>query len=241
MILIFQFDNSFFFLQEEGFVTRRCAYCLQLCGFPAKLCGDCMKRAYCSKDCQRSDWSVKGNGQRHVNWCRRHERGEEDVDWEVVPIPNKLLGIRAKKLIPAGMKIIVEPSSSSPNGHSGNNFPFFHKSSLSNCYILDIFVKAGIKDLEPVGETLEKKFTSYYFFGPNMGRPLKVALRISRVNHACRPNAATNYDETALVAILFALKDIHPGDEITICYYSPFCSLLPNLPVPGMNPGLNIE
>ena len=69
-----------------------------------------MKRAYCSKDCQRADLSVKENGQRHVNWCRRHECGEEDVDVEVVPIPNKGLGIRAKKLIPVGMKIIVEPS-----------------------------------------------------------------------------------------------------------------------------------
>ena len=55
------------------------------------------------------DWSNKGNGQRHVNWCRRPECGEEEVDWEVVPIINKGLGIRAKKLLPAGLKIVVEP------------------------------------------------------------------------------------------------------------------------------------
>ncbi len=37
-----------------------------------------------------------------------------------------------------------------------------------------------------------------------------VAHRIARVNHCCQPNAATIYDETAQVAILFALKDIQP-------------------------------
>jgi len=51
-----------------------------------------------------------------------------------------------------------------------------------------------------------------------------VALRIARVNHSCQPNAATIYDETASVAILFAQKDIQPGEEISICYYSPFDS-----------------
>ncbi len=61
----------------------------------------------------------KGDGQRHINWCRRQECGEEGVDWEVVPIQNKGLGIRAKKSLPAGMKIIVEPVFSSPNAHSG--------------------------------------------------------------------------------------------------------------------------
>jgi len=106
------------FSQEEiDAVTRHCAYCLNLRGF--KLCGGCKKRAYCSKKCQAADWSSRGNGQRHVNWCRKHECGEEDVDWEVVPIPNKGLGVRAKKVIPSGMKMIVEPVFSSGHGHPG--------------------------------------------------------------------------------------------------------------------------
>ena len=62
---------------------------------------------------------VNGNGQRHVNWCQRHECGEEDVDWVVVPIPNKGLGIRAKKLLPAGFKIIVEPVFFTTKDHPG--------------------------------------------------------------------------------------------------------------------------
>jgi len=109
------------FCQEEDVVIiRHCSYCLNVCGLPIKLCGGCNKRAYCSRECQVKDWSSKGDGQRHVKWCQRHECGEEDVDWEVVPVPNKGLGVRAKKLIPAGLKIIVEPVFSSPNDHPGN-------------------------------------------------------------------------------------------------------------------------
>ena len=54
-----------------------------------------------------------------------------------------------------------------------------------------------------------------------------VALRIARLNHACKPNAVTIYDETARVAILFAQRDISPGEEITICYYASFFGLVP--------------
>ena len=117
-------------LKGEESVTRHCAYCLGLCGFPAKLCGGFRKRTYCSRDCQVKDWSSKGNGQRHVNWCRRHECGEEDIDWEVVPIPNKGLGIRAKKLIPSGFKIIVEPTFSSPYAHPGYFISLINKNLI---------------------------------------------------------------------------------------------------------------
>ena len=81
----------------------------------------------------------------------------------------------------------------------------------------------GIQDLEPEGATLEKKSEINLFMTPNIVGllPDSVALRIARVNHACRPNAATIYDETALVAILFAQKDIQPG-QVTILLTSAF-------------------
>jgi len=40
------------------------------------------------------------------------------------------------------------------------------------------------------------------------------------VNHNCRPNAGYSYDEVGQVAILYALKDIHPGEEICLSYCS---------------------
>ncbi len=77
------------------------------------------------------------------------------------------------------------------------------------------------------GATLEEKFKNSDFRGANQDEftQLIVALRNARVNHACQPNASTIYDETAHVAILFAQQDIHPGEEITICYYTPFFGL----------------
>ncbi len=47
-----------------------------------------------------------------------------------------------------------------------------------------------------------------------------VALRICRLNHNCRPNAANYNDEGAHVDVLVALWDIQPGEEICISYTS---------------------
>jgi len=76
---------------------------------------------------------------------------------------------------------------------------------------------------------LEKKFFVHSFTSVSVDEstPLGVALRIARVNHACQPNASKIYDTTTLVTILYALKDIHPGEEITICYSTPCFDLRP--------------
>lgn len=96
--------------------------CLKVCASPAiRLCGGCKKRAYCSKDCQEADWSVTGQGQRHQNWCGKYECGEEDVEWEVVPVPGKGLGVVAKEFIPAKYRIIVEPVYRDPFSHPGTS------------------------------------------------------------------------------------------------------------------------
>ena len=82
------------------------------------------------------------------------------------------------------------------------------------------------------GATLEEKFSNNSFRGVNVDHfiHIGVALRNYRVNHACQPNASAIYDEAARVAILFAQKNIHPGEEITICYYTPFFGLTPYVP-----------
>jgi len=80
------------------------------------------------------------------------------------------------------------------------------------------------------------------FLGANMESQWTIALGIARVNHSCKPNAATIYDETAHVAILFAQKDIQPGEVISLCLYSPFFKLdASNQNVPDMNPEWSLE
>ncbi len=98
---------------------------------------------------------------------------------------------------------------------------------------------AGIKDLEPEGDTLENKMDRNSFLGTNMYDKSAVALRITRVNHSCHPNAEAIYDEIARVAILFALKDIQPGEEVSICYYPSSYEAPPEMRI-GL-PDWNVE
>ncbi|KAH9877817.1 hypothetical protein J1614_003034 [Plenodomus biglobosus] len=45
-----------------------------------------------------------------------------------------------------------------------------------------------------------------------------VVPEIARINHACRPNALWRFDDYTLSVGVFALKDIKPGEEITMSY-----------------------
>lgn len=42
--------------------------------------------------------------------------------------------------------------------------------------------------------------------------------QISRMNHACKPNAHTRFSERSLTMSAMSLRDIEPGEEITISY-----------------------
>ena len=74
----------------------------------------------------------------------------------------------------------------------------------------------------PEGEPLSMKFDYNKLAGDpsrDGGRDY-VALRICRLNHDCHANAGHNYDDGAHVEILFAQRDIQPGEEICISYFS---------------------
>ncbi|KAK4653391.1 SET domain-containing protein 5 [Podospora pseudocomata] len=45
-----------------------------------------------------------------------------------------------------------------------------------------------------------------------------VFLDVSRVNHACSPNAAYHFDPLTMRKSLITVRDIHPGEELTIGY-----------------------
>ncbi len=76
--------------------------------------------------------------------------GKEDVDWEAVPIANRGLGIRAKKLIPAGLKMIFEPIYSAQMVIQVNSYKnlFF----VMSIHVLSSYIASlGIADLKPEG------------------------------------------------------------------------------------------
>ena len=137
-----------------------------------------------------ADWKPEGKGQGHKKWCQ-YKCGEEDVDWHVVPIPGKGLGVVAKRTIPAGYRIIVEPVFSDPEGHP------------------------AIKDLMPENGTIADKFEYNCF---EFNEKLFTSLRISRVNHEFGWNASATYDEDSRVRILIAQRQILAGQEICVSY-----------------------
>jgi len=144
-------------------------------------CGKCQKRAFCSKECQVTDWSPKKNhGQGHKRWCGV-DCGEEDVDWNVTPIPGKGLGIFALRDIPKAYKVIVEAGVDKDH--------------------------PGVADLMPHNGSLEDKYDLNKFgciVGDDMEKVL--CLRMSRVNHSCTPNADHFYEKSdKVIAIDYSI------------------------------------
>jgi len=157
-------------------MKRHCAFCLkEISGEAIKKCAKCHKRAYCSKECQTADWTPnKKNGQGHKNWCGT-DYGEEDVDWAVVPVPGKGLGIVALRDIPKAYPIVVETGVDKTHPR--------------------------VAELTPLNGSLEMKFHSnkYSCVGRDGVAEEVLCLRMSRVNHSCVPNADNFYDKSVKV------------------------------------------
>eukprot|EP00276_Gloeochaete_wittrockiana_P008325 CAMPEP_0184659104 /NCGR_PEP_ID=MMETSP0308-20130426/28233_1 /TAXON_ID=38269 /ORGANISM="Gloeochaete witrockiana, Strain SAG 46.84" /LENGTH=327 /DNA_ID=CAMNT_0027098641 /DNA_START=995 /DNA_END=1978 /DNA_ORIENTATION=- len=150
-----------------------------------KVCGQCHKRAYCSRECQTADYKPGGGGQGHKNWCQL-ECGEEGIDWKVCPVPGKGLGIVALRDLPMRYRIIVEADRPK------------HPKAL---------------ELVPLKGTMVEKFAANSIACPG-SRNGGLFLRISRANHDCNANAAHILDETFNVLVLYARRPISVGEEI---------------------------
>jgi len=162
---------------ESAVITRHCGFCLkEITGEAIKICGKCHKRAYCSRECQVTDWSPKKKGQGHKNWCEL-DCGEEDLDWSVTAIPGKGLGIVALRDMPAAYKIIVEAAVDKDH--------------------------PGVADLMPQDGSLDRKYhlnrRQTWGVDDNGAPIVVVCLRTSRANHSCAPNASSFYDKSVKV------------------------------------------
>ena len=128
---LFGHHSIYILFVQDAHETRHCAFCLkEISALFVKKCSGCERRAYCSEECKTVDLSISGFGQRHKNWCCRYEYGEEDIDWEVLPVANKGLGVVAKRFLPAGYRILVEQVYTDPNDHPG----LFHHSKYIFLY-----------------------------------------------------------------------------------------------------------
>jgi hypothetical protein len=78
-----------------------------------------------------------------------------------------------------------------------------------------------IMDLKPENETFEEKFF-LNSFGKKDGKTVRIYPRVSRVNHACIPNAHQSNQEVGnyVVKVIVSEKLIKAGEEICISYSS---------------------
>jgi hypothetical protein len=183
-----------------------CSFCFsEIPKSEAKKCGACKRRIYCKRECQEEDWTQRhGVGQGHKYWCKQN-CGEEGVDWEVREIsPIKGKGIVALRAFEKFDVILAEE--------------FFDVSDRRN---LDPRISKTIESLEPLTGTVAEKIelNSLGTAGGETG----VSRRISRVNHACDPNAYHIFHKRRDpnipdIKTLRAKKRIEKGEEIVISY-----------------------
>jgi hypothetical protein len=178
---------------KEGRIS--CAYCYdKYQKSEMKVCGKCWKRSYCSKECQRKDWS---DGQCHRYWCGKGY-GESGIDWRIVPISEeKGLGMIALREIPVNYRVLIER-------------PIHYEE----------FVRlSAAKELLPTSSTILEKFQ---FNSINCAESTEamIFMNMSRINHSCDPNCS--HEDIQIngkhLKLLITNRIIAAGGEITFSY-----------------------
>ena len=177
---------------------KKCTYCHALC--EPLFCAKCKKRTYCSKKCQKLDWS-KSSGQGHKIWCSQ-DVGENGIDWIIRECPDKGLGVFAMRNIPIGFKICVDRAWSQAEVYASEQ------------------LSGTLSSLEPQNGSLKEKFDLNAMSCPDLDNDSVVCMTMSRVNHSCDPNSEHMYVNTYKVQVLVALREIKKGEEICFSYAS---------------------
>ena len=175
-----------------------CSFCLSPNAHSR--CAGCNLSLYCSKDCQKSDWKVGGQGAGHKAWCGV-EYGRPNDAWAIQPIEDKGLGLFALRYVPKDARIMVDRMFSQEE--------FFDPGFRLRSEALNL---AG-------GPSMECKFATNCIGNiDDRGNFGGLCMMLSRANHACDPTAVNYYDPETRCMVLHASRDLMPGEEITISY-----------------------
>jgi hypothetical protein len=105
--------------------------------------------------------------------------GEEDLDWKVVPIEGKGLGVVALRHIPANSRIMADSCQPTPESHPKT------------------------VDLMPANGSLEEKFEAN-IMRKGLGERF-LSLRAARINHSCESNAVICVDKYVASTVCICL------------------------------------
>jgi len=172
-----------------------CSFCYKEC--TPKRCSQCKGEFYCSKECQSQHWF-----QGHKQWCKI-PHGVEGRDWAVVHISSeKGMGVRALRPFAMDERIMVER--------------MYSREELcdSDGLIAEVMKLAPSESDDANVKYKINGIGSHDDRGSFGG----ICIRMSRINHACDPNAVTYYDDSTKCMVLHAARPIAAGEEITISY-----------------------
>lgn len=188
---------------HDSVVGLPCAFCYRPLSETPKRCSKCLKRAYCSRECQVADWKTdNGVGQGHKTWCSLGS-GEEGIDWEVKYISEeKGYGVVALRDFAPNERIMVE-----------------RVFRMSEVDAQPRPMVEAINALDPRPGTVEDKFLLNAMQASTRAWCEGVlSVRMARANHSCGANAYHYYEEAQRVRLLFCRVPIRAGDEICIEY-----------------------
>lgn len=166
-------------------------------------CGKCLKRIYCSKDCQIIDWSSG-----HKHWCCK--AGEIGFDYEIKQSNKyKGLGVFAMRNFSEGEKIMAQK-------------PF----TVESAPLLTPIQINEIKKLEPYDSDLIADKFDFNALDCGKGINPVLCLHASRINHQCPfvDNCSHLWIKEHGIKIIYAKRNIEAGEELTISYISSFDS-----------------
>ncbi|KAK6087442.1 SET domain-containing protein 5 [Seiridium cupressi] len=148
--------------------------------------------------------------------------------WEVRPSPGKGLGVFATRLIKAGDRIMVEEplfTITPPEFVPGRGYELSAMASS---------VDTAVSSLSPSQRTDFDACHAHHLPGEDENDRNMVIFRsnaytltdgtiamfprIARINHSCRPNAANIWSEASNSRVIWAARDITPGEEVTVTY-----------------------
>ena len=195
-------------------------------------CGACRCRAYCSKECQKSDWK------QHKIWCGCGV-AQLGVDYEVREATGKGLGMFAKKAFQLGEKILVEraiitavqnTTRTTQEVHGQIDAQFAALSTREQAAVMSLAAVPGFQESNAAGTTSVFKGHSkvshpngafscncFALEGSYAGQR-GLCVTTSRFNHSCLPNCSRYFVEDHKLMVIAAMQPIAVDEEMTISY-----------------------
>ncbi|KAK4442758.1 SET domain-containing protein [Podospora aff. communis PSN243] len=152
---------------------------------------------------------------------------KKDAPYEVRDLPGKGKGVVATKRIQRGTVLMVEHAAVIGD----TLFPSRVKRAVGRHMLQRAMARLGSKgegailelarsSRDPEGVPAAEDLMKTNSFTVKIGGKSHMALfpRVSRINHACKPSAITRFDEQSLSMTIRAVRNIEPGEEITLSY-----------------------